>query len=97
MGDVMWIDLAQDRNRWRALANAVMNLRVPEDVDNFLTSWEPVTFSSRALLCGVSKYASCIQKTNRKIEASTLQNVLTFSSFVISKLANLYIKFEIIN
>jgi hypothetical protein len=26
---VDWIGLAQDRYRWRALANSVMNLRVP--------------------------------------------------------------------
>jgi hypothetical protein len=24
-----WIDLAQDRNQWRALVKTVMNLRVP--------------------------------------------------------------------
>jgi hypothetical protein len=29
MGDVDWVDLAQDRNRWRALVNSVLNLRVP--------------------------------------------------------------------
>jgi hypothetical protein len=28
-GGVDWIGLAQDRNRWRALVNSVMNLRVP--------------------------------------------------------------------
>jgi hypothetical protein len=28
-GDVDWIVLAKDRNRWRALVNSVLNLRVP--------------------------------------------------------------------
>jgi hypothetical protein len=28
-GGVDWIGLAQDRNRWRALVNSVLNLRVP--------------------------------------------------------------------
>jgi hypothetical protein len=29
MGEIDWIDLAQDRDRWRVFVTAVMNLRVP--------------------------------------------------------------------
>jgi hypothetical protein len=28
-GAVDWIDLAKDRNKWRAVVNSVLNLRVP--------------------------------------------------------------------
>jgi hypothetical protein len=32
------IDLSEDRDRWRALLNSAMNLRVPYNAGNFLTS-----------------------------------------------------------
>ena len=53
-GGTGWIDLTQDRDRWRVLVNAVMNLRIPYNVGNFLTSSESVSFSVKTLLHGVS-------------------------------------------
>jgi len=37
-GAMDWIELAWDRDRWRTLVNAVMNLWVPQITGNFLTS-----------------------------------------------------------
>jgi len=54
-GYMDWIRLAQDRDRWRTLVSAVMNLRVPFKAGNFLTSCKPVSFSRRTLHHGVSK------------------------------------------
>ena len=48
------IDISQDRGRWRAVVNAVMNLGVPQNAWNFLSSLERVSLSGRTLLHGVS-------------------------------------------
>jgi hypothetical protein len=44
-----WIDLAQDRNQWRAPVNT-------KNVGKFLSSWATGGFSRRAQLRGVSYY-----------------------------------------
>jgi len=53
-GYMDWIGLAQDRDRWRTLVSAVMNLRVPWNAGNFLTGCKPVSFSWRTLQHAVS-------------------------------------------
>jgi hypothetical protein len=53
-GNLHWISLTQDRDRWRALANEVMNLRLLLNEGNFLTSYEPFSFSRRTVLLRVS-------------------------------------------
>jgi hypothetical protein len=50
-GGMDWIDLAQERDQWRALVNTVMNLLVPQNVGKFLSSGG---FSRRAQLHVVS-------------------------------------------
>jgi len=50
-----WMGFSQDRDRWRALVSMVKNLRVPKMWGISWLAAEPVSFSRRTLLHGVSK------------------------------------------
>jgi hypothetical protein len=47
LGSVEWIQLAQDRDRWRALVNMAINHQFLQMTENFLASWRSVCFSER--------------------------------------------------
>jgi hypothetical protein len=53
-GDVDWIGLAKDRNRWRALVNSVLNVRVPWNVGKLFSGLTSVGLSNSAQLHIVS-------------------------------------------
>jgi hypothetical protein len=49
-GDVDWIGLSQNRYRWRALVNSVLNLRVPQNTGKLSTVLTTGDLSSSAQL-----------------------------------------------
>jgi hypothetical protein len=53
-GDVDWIGLARNRDRWRALVNSVLNIRVPQNAGKLSSVLTTGGLSSSAQLHGVS-------------------------------------------
>jgi hypothetical protein len=76
-GDVDWIGLAQDRNRWRALVNSVLNLRVPRNAGKLSSG-----LSGSAQLHRVSSVVSLVQREDAT-EALSLVNLTTHSHLLL--------------
>jgi hypothetical protein len=63
-GDVDWIGLAQDRDRWRALVNSALNLRVPYKAGKLSSVQTTGDLSKSAQLHGVSPKSILTPTTN---------------------------------
>ena len=44
-----WFGMAEDRDKWQAVSNVVMNIQIPYTAGDFLTKWRTVSFPRRTL------------------------------------------------
>ena len=70
-----WIDPAEGRDMWRAPVFAVMNLRVPQNAGNSLTSRGRVNFSRRTLLYDVITFTFLSLSTIKDRHNFTLNKI----------------------
>jgi hypothetical protein len=77
-----WIDVAQDRDQWWALVNTVMNLRVPQNVEKFL---------SRCIIGGFSRRVRDheVQHTDRVAVEQNENKIKKPSAYWIKKYKNI--------
>jgi hypothetical protein len=59
-GEVDWIGLAEDRDRWRALVSSVLNLRVPQNAGKLWSVQTTRDLSSSSQLHGVRLVSTSI-------------------------------------
>jgi hypothetical protein len=79
-GDMDWIELAQNRDIWLGLLTAVMNLRVPLNVGNFLTSWQPISFTRKTVLYGVGMLCFFTTHCSLRLIVRSELDVSTFAT-----------------